>query len=98
MPTNATTTTKRSPRRKPTAAKKVAAARRQSPRESMREQENWPSIDRAFVEFLERCWPPRSIMPGQSIEDAMFYAGKVALVEAIRNAYENQRMEGVQED
>ena len=85
-----TTTTQRSPRRKKTAAKRVAVARRPA-RESMREQENWPSVDRNFVEFLERCWPARSVRPGESIEDAMFYAGQVALVEAIRSAYENQR-------
>ena len=51
-------------------------------------------IDRALVDFLERCFPPRSMKPGESIEEAMFHSGKVALVEAIRSAHEIQRSGG----
>lgn len=81
------------PQTAPRVKKKKAAAGRQKA-DFMLAQEEWPQIDRALVDFLERCFPPRSMKPGESIEEAMFHSGKVALVEAIRSAHEIQRSGG----
>lgn len=66
-----------------------AKARKGAPKH-LRPQQEWPRVDRELVEHLELLYPPRCMRPGEKIEDAMLYAGKVELVASLRAVYEGR--------
>lgn len=49
-------------------------------------------IDESLVRELEARFPPKRPTPNQSIPEIFEYSGKVALVEYLRNCFENQQL------
>lgn len=46
----------------------------------------WPDIPLDLLEYLETVWDPRCMMPNESVEEHLRYAGAVGLVTLMRAA------------
>lgn len=57
-------------------------------------RENLPIIPVEALRLLEDLLPPRCKAPGEDPEEHLHYGGKVALVQALRQRYEDAKSEG----
>lgn len=57
-----------------------------------------PEVPRELVDWLQRLYPPRCLMPNETVEDHLRYAGMVELVQTLAAIAEQQRREFLELD
>lgn len=49
-----------------------------------------PEVPKSLIEWLEREFPPRCLGTAETVEDHLRYAGKVELVQSLRDRFNDQ--------
>jgi len=56
-----------------------------------RDPEEWPNITEALLKVLQERFPEKCIRSGESLEEAHRYAGKVELIQFLKQVRQLQR-------
>ena len=48
------------------------------------EREDWPKLRKADIELMEKLYPPRCLLPRETVEDHLRYAGIVWFIERLK--------------